>query len=350
MDLSKNRVVYLDVLRIFSVFWMMVLHVAASKWSTVDVASTEWQAFNLYDSLARFCVPVFIMISGSLFLDNSRSFSMKKLLKKNVLRLACAFIFWSAVYSAVSNTLASSAKEITAKDYFISFICGHYHMWFVYAIIGLYLIVPFLRRITADKKLTEYFLILWVIVTGIFGLLKQFPFFDEFLPTVSSRLQINFVFGYTGYFVLGYYLKAYEIPSVLRKILYLLGIAGIAFTVIGTDLMSAESGTAYKGFYNNFMLNVILHSAAVFVFFKYNVSKIKWGEKSVRVITKLSALGFGMYLVHDLVNIFFAQKGFTTLLYNAYLSVPCNSLIVFAISLAAAFIISKIPVANKYLI
>ena len=149
--------------------------------------------------------------------------------------------------------------------------------------------------------------------------------------------------------MLGYYLKAYEIPSVLRKILYLLGIAGIAFTVIGTNLMSAESGTAYKGFYNNFMLNVILHSSAVFVFFKYNVSKIKWNEKSLRVITKLSALGFGMYLVHDLVNIFFAQKGFTTLLYNAYLSVPCNSLIVFAISLTAAYIISKIPVANKYL-
>ena len=68
----------MDVLRIFAVFSMMLLHVAGSLWSKTDVATADWQAFNIYDSFARFCVPVFIMLSGAMFLDNSREFSMKR--------------------------------------------------------------------------------------------------------------------------------------------------------------------------------------------------------------------------------------------------------------------------------
>lgn len=337
----------MDVLRIFAVFSMMLLHVAASSWDKADIATSDWQVFNIYDSFARFCVPVFIMLSGAMFLDNSREFSMEKLLKKNVLRLVYAFIFWSALYTIVTMFIT---KTFTLEYLIETFICGRYHLWFVPAIIGLYLVTPFLRKITADEKLTEYFLLLWVVIQSIFGLLKVLPLVHDSAAGLASDLQMHFVTGYTGYFILGYYLHNKELSSKARKIIYCLGILGFAVTAIATSVWSRSKGVAVKHLYNNFMPNVLLQSVAVITFFKYEVSKIKWSEKQLKIISKISALSFGMYLFHDLINILFKQIGFTTLSYNAFLSVPCNTLIVFAVSLAVTYGISKIPYINKYII
>ncbi|MBQ7837739.1 MAG: acyltransferase family protein [Clostridia bacterium] len=345
--MKNNRIVYMDVLRIFAVFSMMLLHVAGSLWSKTDVATADWQAFNIYDSFARFCVPVFIMLSGAMFLDNSREFSMKKVLKKNVLRLACAFVFWSLIYSVVMMCVT---KNYTFEYWIESFLCGRYHLWFVPAIIGLYLVTPFLRRITADKKLTEYFLLLWLIFCSVFGLLKRIPAVADIANGVSSDFQMYFVTGYTGYFVLGYYLCSKELSPKSRKIIYALGILGFLITAVVTSVWSRSKGTPIKSLYNNFMPNVLLQSVAVMTFFRYEVSRIRWSEKQLKIITKISALSFGMYLFHDLINILFAQIGFTTLTYNAFLSVPCNTLIIFAISLAVTYGISKIPYINRYII
>ncbi len=345
--MKKERIVYMDVLRIFAIFSMMLLHVAASNWSAADVSTSDWQAFNIYDSFARFCVPVFIMISGSLFLDNSREFSMKKLAKKNILRLVSAYFFWSLLYSIVTGIIN---KNVTFSSRITDFLCGRYHLWFVFAIIGLYLITPLLRKITADEKMTEYFLTLWFVFCCVFGLLKRITPIAKIASEISADFQMNFVLGYSGYFVLGYVLFKKDFSLKARKIIYALGAAGFAATAIITSVWSVAVNAPIKSLYNNFMPNVCLQSVAVFVFFKYEVSKIKWSEKQLKVISKISALSFGMYLFHDFVNILFKQIGFTTLTYNAFLSVPCNTLIVFAISLAVTYGISKIPYINRYII
>lgn len=65
--LPQGRVLYLDLLRIFCIFSMMLLHVCAIPWYSVPVSSFAWQVLNVYDSSVRFCVPVFVMISGVFF-------------------------------------------------------------------------------------------------------------------------------------------------------------------------------------------------------------------------------------------------------------------------------------------
>ena len=337
----------MDVLRIFAVFSMMLLHVCASNWDKTDISTFEWQIFNIGDSFARFCVRVFIMLSGAMFLDNSREFSMKKMLKKNVLRLGCAFVFWSALYTVVTMLIS---KNFTLEYVIETFICGRYHLWFVPAIIGLYLVTPFLRKITADKKLTEYFLILWIIFGSVFPFLKLLPYVHDSAAGLADDFQMHFVTGYTGYFILGYYLCNAEISPKIRKIIYILGVIGFAATAVGTWVLSVSKGRPAKSLYNNFMPNVLLQSVAVITFFRYEVSKIKWSEKQLKVITKISALSFGMYLFHDSINILFKQIGFGTLSYNPIFSVPCNTLIVFFVSLAVTYGLSKIPFINKYII
>ena len=64
-----ERKTYCDYLRLIATFAAVVLHVAASNWYSTDVNGLEWQSFNFYDSVVRWGVPIFVMISGSLFLS-----------------------------------------------------------------------------------------------------------------------------------------------------------------------------------------------------------------------------------------------------------------------------------------
>ncbi len=102
---QPQRIAYFDVLRILATFAVIVLHLSAQHWADTDVYSRAWQAFNLYDSAVRWAVPVFVMISGALFLSGSQSIG--HILKKNVSRLVTAFIFWSALYGYCLVALSS---------------------------------------------------------------------------------------------------------------------------------------------------------------------------------------------------------------------------------------------------
>ena len=108
MTTDQNRAYYLDVLRIIATLAVIMLHVSAQNWDTVDVHSFAWHVFNFFDSLVRWAVPVFIMISGAVFLDNDRPLSIQKLYRKNILRATPAAL---SFLRARRYTLYSTAKE-----------------------------------------------------------------------------------------------------------------------------------------------------------------------------------------------------------------------------------------------
>ena len=66
---TNGRILYFDFLRIFATLAVMVLHVAAQNWYSTSVSSFEWQTFNFFNSIVRWGVPIFVMISGALFLN-----------------------------------------------------------------------------------------------------------------------------------------------------------------------------------------------------------------------------------------------------------------------------------------
>ena len=70
---------YIDVLRIVACFSVIMLHTSAQAWYSLPVESGGFQIANSYDALFRFGVPVFVMISGALFLAPERKVEMRKL-------------------------------------------------------------------------------------------------------------------------------------------------------------------------------------------------------------------------------------------------------------------------------
>ncbi len=96
-----ERKIYCDYLRLLATFAVIILHVSASNWYSANVNSIEWQSFNFYDSIVRWCVPIFVMISGSLFLN--KDISLKTIYNKYIPRMIIAFFTWSIFYALMAK-------------------------------------------------------------------------------------------------------------------------------------------------------------------------------------------------------------------------------------------------------
>ncbi len=350
-----ERLIYLDMMRIFATFTVIVLHASAEHWLEVPVSSYQWQVFNIYNSFVRFNVQLFVLISGALFLD--KAVSIKKLYTKNILRLLTAYIVWSSIYALVyayfGGGFPGGFRAIVV--YLVkALINSHYHLWYVPMIIGVYMMVPILQPIAQNKdckNICRYFLILFLL----FGILKpsvfafQFPY-KETLSNLSNVINVASAAGWLGYLVLGYYLKKYDMSRSHRNLLYLSAAAGYIFTAAASSYLSLQTGNATSFFTFSFSLSSFLSTAACFVFFKYEVAKIQLSDKLIAIIARMSKNMFGLYLIHAMVLRVLLALGLSGLTFNAAISVPFVSLVAFAVSYILVELIAKIPLLNKYII
>lgn len=251
------------------------------------------------------------MISGCLFLNSDREVGMKHICCRNIAHLASAFFFLSAIYTGLDLLFVLSQGEVfsiqMAKDVIKAFIAGPTHMWFLYALVGLYLLVPFLKKIAEDKKLTEYFLLLWVIF-GMFGrftnALSELQVLRDFLTSFTVR----FVSGYTGCFLLGHYLRVYYHPAKRQRIVNIfLGILAYIFTVSITLYMSKKLGTFYEGYLSVEQINCVIMAASVYLAAETYFSKENKFKKNSLFFTAVANQSFGIYLMHMLIFNVFTQ-------------------------------------------
>lgn len=348
---TKERLTYLDLLRIISIFFMIGIHVVGITWYTAPIQSFSWQVMNIYDSIFRICVPIFVMISGSLFLDQNKNITISKLFTKNILRIFIALLFWSLIYGIfhciiLSRTLTVDTIILTLKE----FVRGHYHLWFIPMLIGLYIITPILRKLCENKKIEEYFLILGIIFNfGWITIQRLIPYSINVLDGTIFDFNISLILGYSTYFVLGHYLNTYPISINKEITSYILGIVGLLFTILGTVIISFQKGEPTH-LYDNMLLNIFLASLAFFILFKNRISKVNFSTKTVSNITFISNLCFGIYLIHDFFITILTRYEINALLFNSLISIPLIILLVFLLSFIITYIISKIPIIHKYII
>ena len=339
-----KRIEYFDYLRVFATFSVMILHISAQNWYTTDVNGIEWQVFNFFDSIVRWGVPVFVMLSGALFLN--REITIRKLFSKYILRLVISYVVWSAIYALFSNG--------DAKVRFSNLILGHYHMWFIPMTVGTYICIPFIKSIIENEKNVKYYLVLSFVFA--FFIPELFRLSCDFAGKIitwgvsavskyANIMNVNIVLGYTGYFILGYYLNKVDLGKEQRIIVYVLGLLGFISTIY-LDLMAALKTQKCSGnYYGDFNVNVLLESIAVFTWFKYK------NASGSRIILKLSKFSFGAYLVHALViEQLDALLGLNTLSFNPIFAVSVISIIVFIISYLISAILNQIPILKKYIV
>lgn len=347
---NSERLYYLDFLRIISAFAVVFLHVCAQNWFNVSYNSYKWNILNIYDSLVRWCVPVFVMISGVLFLQKDKT--IKELYSKNIFHIFLVLILWSFIYSVVELF----QNNLTIKDSVILFIKGTGHLWYLKMILGLYILIPIIKRVVQDKKLTKYVLSV-IFIFSMF--LPQLIYvigvkYETLLKIFNDIMKYNiftYSLGFIFYFILGYHINNTVISDRNKKVIYVLGLAGFLFTAISTYLISKYTKTNNSMFYDFCSINVALESIAIFVFakdinYKFSIKS----EKFKRIITSLSKYSFGCYLIHMLVIKELSYFGLNTLSFNPIISVIFISFIVIIISFGISALINNIPFLKKYVV
>ena len=344
---KKNKIYYLEVLRMIACLAVIMIH-ASCVYVINYKGFTNFFVGSVFDGFARVGVPIFVMISGALLLDENYDYSKEKLIK-HIKKMVIFFVFWSFVYCLMFNILGQILlhSKITISFILNGFIQGYYHLWYIYLIIGFYLLLPLLRLWVKDenKKYVEYFMLLSIIfvfiIPQIISICNQYTTVLIGLSDIlNNKLHLEYIGGFTTYFLLGWYINKYEIKRY--KEIYLLGIICLIFSILGTCIITVSISESFQ-LYNDISIQTLLYCSAVFLFIK-NTFSTKKENKLVCMIAKNS---LGIYAIHAM---------FITIMYkfidsrnfgNALINIPLVFAVAFICSFIGSYILSKIPLFKK---
>lgn len=270
---DRERNCFLDITRIAAVLAVVMLHTSADFVTSYDTSSSEFIWGNIFDSASRIGVPLFVMISGSLMLDENKIISIRNLIFNNIRTIVCLLFFWSALYSGVYNIAFPLiiGEAINFKKVIYSLLMGHYHMWYLYMIIGLYLITPFLREFVKkeNKRLILLFIVISLIVQFTLPILNGLSLIREeiiYLAEFVEKFYLDFFGGYITYYLMGWYLIHIGIKKRWR--FYFLGIVSLMIIILYVQITKD-----YTNGYSNMNIFVLLYSVSVFLILN---CEIKW--------------------------------------------------------------------------
>ena len=351
-ETAKNHEYYIDVARVFSMISVIMIHVGAISWYDAPFSLYPWGVMNLFDLLSRYCVPVFLMISGYLFLDPRSPITVKKLYTRYLPRLLCAFFFWSFLYALITSGLAT--QRTLSNGVGIKLIqdtfWGHYHMWYMYIIVGLYIITPALRPIARDREAMKYFLIVSFILSYVMPMIQMIPAIYEHTAKYTNRLELDFITGYVFYYLAGYYFGSTDFTVRQRRLIYLIGICAFVFATAVVTVYVLVMQFPNSELHEYYTAGVPVYSIAAFVFFRYRFGDVDPGSKVMKLIIRLSGLSFGVYMAHDFGLIVMNKVGITPMICSPFISMPLMTLADLVISVLIAWIVSLIPGLRKWVI
>ena len=340
----------MDLLRIIASFGIVYLHAQPFDAASLDMSSLTFKLLTGSSMLFRWCVPVFFMISGALFLSPNHAFSIRKLFKKTIPHIAAGYVFWSAVYAAAHCAVMGKGKWTFINQ----FLRGHYHMWFILAIFSLYLLTPLLRQITPSRKMTEYalgvfFLFLFLLPRTLSLIVRANPPHADVFASLQALISQSSPLPGAHeifYFMLGHYLHEYKPAKKWPVLIYISGAAALVMTLHLSFLDSAKTGIVSTYFTGMDSMTILMTAAAIFLLFRRAFDGFAPKEKAARVIEMLSACSFGVYLVH----LFVIERTFTLLPAASPSIIPFIPLIVltmYAASVIVTLIIRRIPVIGR---
>lgn len=354
---NTGRTVYYDYLRVLATVSVMTVHIVGTNWATVDVNSFNWKMFNFYESIVRWCVPMFVMISGALFLGRD-DISLRKVYTKYIPRMIVAFFTWGFIYYLYGGESVISQFVLLFQsgkiDRLVSIICGHYHEWFVLMITGIYMCIPIINQIVKDEKVSSYFLILslifWFVIPEAMTIIAGYGSENivailNAVYDVIKALNLGFIMNFVFYFILGYKMSRIQFEKKYRICIYIVGIIGYVSTIFMNYIISIKMQMPSEIFFSNSFVNILFEAVGTFELFK-NIS-FKSGVFN-KLVGYLSKWSFGAYLVHVLIIETLQSKGIHTLSFNPIIAIPTLVVVVFIISFVISAILNCIPVVKKY--
>lgn len=329
--MPKERILYLDVLRILACCMIVLMHSPHP-----DAGNPGFVVVPL-SFITAAGIGLFFMVSGALLLPvktDTTSF-----LKKRLGKIVGPLLFWTLFYLGVSVIVderpASSLPHALASIPFST--QGHGILWFMYTLAGMYLLAPIISPFLAkaSKRELRFYLILWTF-TLCFSIISNFVDVNNGITGI-----LYYYSGYVGYFLLGYYLHTYKPQIPLYLILFMLVMPVICLLLIK---MYYDKDGILSDYFWYLSIFVAMMCIAWFDGIKRLVPKCKFGLSSSLILKKLSDCCFGIYLVHIFImryilwNIDWIVRGF-----GGVGQILITWVLTLLISFAVTYLISMTP-------
>ena len=305
----KQRIAFIDYIRTVACFLVILVHASENFYIyndslsiVVNSANRFWVAF--YDGgVARTCVPLFMIVSAFLLVPMKPGMTMTGFYRHRFLRILPPFVLFLVLYSVLpalwgERTWAEAVSVLAMTP--LNFPANAGHLWFMYPLISLYLIIPvvspWLEKSSAKDEL---------IFISIFAFTTFLPWIHRFVsPSIFGEALWNgfgafwYCSGYLGYLVLAHYIRFHIHWSRARRLRIgtVCFIVGSAFTA-WSFWWKAVPGIMFPSMQLEWSWefctpNLLLSTFGAFLLF----SCIE--GKAPRFVTEVGKLSFGMYLMH----------------------------------------------------
>ena len=272
----------LDLLRVISMIMVVIIHIANYYCRAFyDIDKISYLGALIFNTISRISVPFFFMISGATLLNKEydKRKNKDRIIKKVITLFVITIIYfiWDKYYMNKDINFLSLLSKPERKL-----------LWFMYAIIGIYISLPFVKCMVDEmgKEEDKLFVILWLIFKGL---------------NIGNTYLIPIISGtyYLGYFIIGYMItKHYDYIKKKKNnnLLLITAIISFIIVVISTYFLSLNINKhfTYLLTYSNIIIMVASLSSYIYLYFNIK-------NKENKIISNLSNLSFGIYLFHGII-------------------------------------------------
>lgn len=317
----------IDFLRVCAALAVVWLHVSGNLViSSPSVGSVNWWVANVADSVSRWCVPVFMMISGALILPSSKR-PLGFFYRRRLLRVGVPLVFWTAFYW-IFRYLNGAMIELNDIVRSFSSTGSYFHLWYLYMLVGFILVAPLLH-LAISYISGAHLAFLWVsclvvaavgtLIPGalsatVFGL--PVPYVGVFLP-------------YVGYFVAGYHLRVVSIPFSRITVLSVSVLCGLLVSVFTGALFPQLGELSWSIMYSYLNPLVIGMSLGVYVAVVNAEMRVERFEPLIRFLAPLT---LGVYVIHPVWLFALDRSVFNDVALPSIVKIPVLSFLAFGLS------------------
>ncbi|MDD6210743.1 MAG: acyltransferase family protein [Bacteroidales bacterium] len=346
----------LDLLRVLACYMVIQVHAGEYYYIGADGAVINGSAaywVDIYNSLFRSAVPLFVMLSGFFLLPVKESLGI--FFKKRFTRVVIPFVVWCVLYAfyhMVMGQVTLSGALMNILKIPVNFGVDVGHLWYVYMLIGLYLVAPVISPWlnSVSRRNLEFYLCLWAFTLFL-------PYIHRIFPAVLGECFWNptpllyYFSGLLGYMVLAFYIKRYWMEKKAWNL-------PVALLLIIVGYAATAGGFAYRLGFAPFVwdleltwgygtINVAMMSLGLFLIVK-NIRFKNLQSPFLRLITSMSELSYGIYLLHIMIlNLFFAA--FDPWIETPAIKIPLISILTFIVSYLVIKLLSYLP-KSKYIV
>lgn len=348
---------------------------------------TETDAFwsSFFDTLVRSCVPLFIIASS--YLQFPTKYPAGEFFKRRTVRVLIPFVIWTIVYACVWGEPVQNFRNLL-----LNFNYSAGHLWFVYMLIGVYLLMPMLsawaEKVEKKELLTYLGICLFttliplirdwasggetLVIYGPSGLPRQalYPLWGE--ASWNAYGTFYYFSGFIGYLLLGLYFRKFVGELSWKKTLtisipsYIVGHA-ITFGGFLRRVYDSAQGTFpveglvekavwWETTWCNDTIGVALMAVAWILVFK----KIKAeGRFYKNILLAVSKASYGIYLIHLLIlvpvfgafrNLLGSGSEGVIGIWTTPVEIMASAITAFICTAIISVILQKIPKIGKFLV